>query len=150
MTPEDSLRGVKRLGLDSAPIIYFVERNNTYHPRCVPFFTAIDNGTLQAATSALSLPETLMHPLRNGDTARETAFLDLLLLTQGIHTVPLSIYIAQRAARLRADYNLRTPDAVQVATAILEGCDAFLTNDTRLKRITEIRVIVIEELETCP
>lgn len=147
MTPEESLRGVRRLGLDSAPVIYFIERNATFHSRCVPFFTAIDSGTIRAATSALSLPEVLTHPLRDGDTVRETAFRDLLLLTQGISTVPLSVIIAERAARLRADYNLRTPDAIQVATAILEGCEAFLTNDERLKRITEIRMIVVGELE---
>jgi len=147
MTPEESLRGVQRLGLDTAPIIYFIERNVTFHPRCVPFFAAIDNGTIQAKTSTLSLPETLVHPLRDDDSARETAFRDLLLLTQGIATVPLSVPIAERAARLRADYNLRTPDAVQVATAIMEGCEAFLTNDDRLKRITEVRIILLSELE---
>lgn len=54
--------------------------------------------------------------------------------------------LAEQAADLRARYNLRTPDAVQIATAIDTGCDAFLTNDIALKRVTEICVIVLSEL----
>jgi hypothetical protein len=45
-------------------------------------------------------------------------------------------YVAERAAELRARYNLRTPDALQVATALVRRCEAFLTNDARLKRVT--------------
>jgi predicted nucleic acid-binding protein len=147
MKIDDALQGISRLGLDSAPIIYFVEGNPDFHALCVPFFAAIDRGVLEACTSTITLPETLVHPLRNGDAPRAAAFRNLLLATQGITTVPLSVTIAERTARLRADFNLRTPDAVQIATALLSGCQAFLTNDERLKRVTEIQVLVIGELE---
>jgi predicted nucleic acid-binding protein len=46
---------------------------------------------------------------------------------------------------LRARYNLRTPDALQVATALVRRCEAFLTNDARLKRVTEIRVLTLDD-----
>jgi predicted nucleic acid-binding protein len=45
---------------------------------------------------------------------------------------------------------LRTPDAILIATAIMAGCDAFLTNDKRLKQVTEIKVLVLEDLELDP
>ena len=146
MKSDDALNGVTRLGLDTAPIVYFVEGNPDFHARCVPFFAAIDSGSIQAFTSTITLPETLVHPLRNGDVSRATAFRNLLLATQGITTVPLSVVVAERTARLRADYNLRTPDAAQIATALLTGCDAFLTNDERLKRVNGIRVIIVGEI----
>ena len=47
------------------------------------------------------------------------------------------------AADLRARFNLRTPDAIQVATAIIAGAQAFITNDARLKSVTEIPVLLI-------
>jgi predicted nucleic acid-binding protein len=47
---------------------------------------------------------------------------------------------------LRAHYNLRTPDALQVATALEFGCQAFLTNDEQLQRVTDLRVLVLKEL----
>jgi predicted nucleic acid-binding protein len=61
--------------------------------------------------------------------------------------IPISQLIARRAADLRARYNLRTPDALQLASTIQQRCDAFLTNDAGLKRVQEIRVLLIEELE---
>lgn len=42
---------------------------------------------------------------------------------------------------------LRTPDALQIAAALVAGCEAFLTNDAGLKRVTELRVLVLDELE---
>jgi predicted nucleic acid-binding protein len=39
------------------------------------------------------------------------------------------------------------PDALQISVALSAGCDAFLTNDVKLKRLTELRVLAIDELE---
>lgn len=48
---------------------------------------------------------------------------------------------------MRAKYNIHTPDALQVATAIERQADYFLTNDLRLKAVTEIKGITIAELQ---
>ena len=61
--------------------------------------------------------------------------------------LPVTSRIAESAADLRARYNLRTPDALHVAAGIDARCDAFLTNDTGIKRVTEIAVLVLDELE---
>ena len=65
----------------------------------------------------------------------------------GFDLIPIDEQIARRAAHLRAQYNLKTPDALHVATALETGCQAFLTNDMGLKRVSEIRVLVLDELE---
>jgi len=49
-------------------------------------------------------------------------------------------------AELRARHNLRTPDALQIAAALVTGCQAFLTNDGSLKRVTDLSVLVLDEL----
>jgi predicted nucleic acid-binding protein len=64
--------------------------------------------------------------------------------------VPIDIEVAELAADLRARYNLRTPNALQVAAAIVRRCEVFLTNDARLKRVAEIRVLTLEELRETP
>lgn len=55
--------------------------------------------------------------------------------------------IATKAAEIQARYNLKLPDAFQIATAQNAGCDGFLTNDADLKRVTELQIIVLKELE---
>lgn len=37
-------------------------------------------------------------------------------------------------------------DSIQIATALLSGCDEFITNDKKLKRLDELSIILIEEV----
>ena len=53
--------------------------------------------------------------------------------------------IARKASELRAKYNLRTPDAIQLATCMIGKADAFLTNDARLKVVKDVPIIVIND-----
>jgi predicted nucleic acid-binding protein len=54
--------------------------------------------------------------------------------------------IAQEAARLRAQYRLKTPDAIHIATASVHKVDALLTNEPAWKRVKEVPIVVLEEL----
>ncbi|MEP7336274.1 MAG: PIN domain-containing protein [Acidobacteriota bacterium] len=72
---------------------------------------------------------------------------ELLLRGLNFTTLAVSAAIAERAAELRARYRLRTPDALQIATALEADCEAFLSNDTGLRRVTELRVLLLDDLE---
>jgi predicted nucleic acid-binding protein len=52
----------------------------------------------------------------------------------------------ERAAFLRARYNLKTPDAIQVATALVSGSRAFLTNDENITAIEGIDILLLDRL----
>jgi predicted nucleic acid-binding protein len=54
---------------------------------------------------------------------------------------------ATAAAEMRAQHNLTLTDAFQASIAIKSNCDAFLTNDSVLKRITSTNVILLDDLE---
>lgn len=77
----------------------------------------------------------------------ERAYRTLLQHTVPVTLVPVSAAIAEYGAEMRSEYNLRTPDALHVASAVDTGCDAFLTNDLTLRRVTRLRVLVLDELE---
>jgi predicted nucleic acid-binding protein len=47
---------------------------------------------------------------------------------------------------LRARYPVRTPDALQIAAALSNGCQAFLTNDKRLKPVSELKILVLDDI----
>lgn len=141
----DALRGVQRLFLDTAPVIYHVEGVAAYQPLTDIIFQEICNGAFEAVTSSVTLAECLVHPYRRGDMVLAQQFRDVI--TAGVHTHYVGVdAVAERAAELRARYNLSLTDAFQIAAALTAGCEAFLTNDIALKRVTELRVLVLDEL----
>ena len=141
-----ALRGSK-VGVDTAPLIYFIEENPAYLREIGPFFEAVDRGEFSVVTSVVTLLEVLVHPFRRGDTQLAQQYRDILLNTDGLTTVSVSQIIAEEAARLRAVHNIRTPDAIQMATALGEGASFFLTNDVRLPSLPGLKVLALDELQ---
>lgn len=145
---EEILSNVSQVFLDTAPVIYFVERHPEYSARVQPIFDAIDDGSLSAVTSPITLAECLVVPIRSDQESVQQDFTDLIVSGTGVTFAIIDDAVAQQAANLRARYNLSLIDAFQAATALAAGCDAFLTNDSDLVRVTELHVIVVDELET--
>ncbi|MDQ3812993.1 MAG: type II toxin-antitoxin system VapC family toxin [Armatimonadota bacterium] len=142
-----ALAGVRWLFLDTAPVIYHVEGNAVYQPATDEIFQTISDGRCEAITSSITLTECLVHPYRRADAALAQRFEDVIIAGANTRYVGVDA-VATPAAQLRARYNLTLGDSLQIAAALAAGCDAFLTNDKRLKRITELTVLVLEELET--
>ncbi len=101
---------------------------------------------ITAVVSPITLSECLVGAMRLGLVDLERAFVNVLL-SNDVVFVDINAVIAQAAARIRSLYNLQLPDALQVAIALTSNCDAFLTNDETLKRVTELRILVVGELE---
>ncbi len=142
-----ALTSITRLGLDTSPFIYFVERHATYLNLVKEIIHRIDNHSLQGYSSVVTLTEVLTQPKRLQQVTIEKSYRDLLLNSRNFHLIPIDHVIAEQAADLRARYNLRTPDAMQIAAALAMRCQAFLTNDKRLKSVTELQILVLDELE---
>ena len=86
-------------------------------------------------TSTLTFLEVLVQPYRMGDDEKRAALSALLASFPGVTWTALDLPVADRAAALRARYRLRTPDAIQLATALQARADVFLTNDRDLRRV---------------
>ena len=97
-------------------------------------------------TSFVTLIEVLVHPLRESRPELAEEYRDILLRSPALTAIPLDEGIAEAAAELRARHNLRTPDAIQIATAIRSGASWFLTNDAGLANLSEISVLVLKQL----
>jgi len=59
---------------------------------------------------------------------------------------PVTRDVTLQAATLRAKYKLRTPDALILATGIVQGASLMLTNDIQWKQVSEISVICLSDL----
>lgn len=134
------------VGLDTGPLIYFIEQNPAYLEVVHAFFQAMSQGEFQVITSTLTLTEVLIHPLRAGNVELAGQYRDILFEQENLTTVAVSPAIAELAAQLRAKHNLRTPDAIQIATAIQGDATFFLTNDTRLPAIPNLELLMLDEL----
>ena len=134
------------VGLDTAPLIYYIEEHPQYLTVVDPFFDAMDRREFTVVTSTVTLLEVLVHPLRSNEAALIAEYRDILLNTPNLNTFEVTSAIAEEAARLRADHHLRTPDAIQLATAISGGASFFLTNDSRLPEISSLKILVLDSL----
>ena len=119
----DDLKGAV-VGLDTAPLIYYIEVN----PACIaildPFFDALDAAELTVVTSFITLLEVLVQPLQRGDVNLADRYRNVLLRSAGLASLPMTQDVVEEAARLRAVHNMRTADAIQMATAIKAGAPA--------------------------
>jgi len=133
------------VAIDTAPFIYLIEEHPRFLDVVRPVFEAIARGELQAVASELTLLEVLVVPYRVGDAALATRYEDLLSGSRGLTLVGLDRDLLREAARLRATMGLKTPDAIQAATALRVGCSALLTNDRDFGRLPGVRVVQIGE-----
>lgn len=132
------------VGLDTAPLIYFIEQNEVYLELVRGFFSAMNHGDFQVVTSTLTLTEVLVHPLRFGNVELAQEYRDIILDQENLITLPVCTEIAEIAAQLRATQSLRTPDAIQIATALRGGATFFLTNDLHLAAVPDLEVLVLD------
>lgn len=127
--------------LDTTAFIYFIEAHPRFAPVLLPVFQEADRGRREIVTSALTLLEVLVVPYRAGNRALAERYEHLLSRARGLKLAPISMDILRGAAQIRAGTTARTPDAIQLATAIGHGCTSFVTNDRRLPAIQGIRVL---------
>ncbi len=141
----NAIRG-ERVYLDTNVFIYAIEGYPEFVDELNEFFDSIDAGNLRAFTSELTLAEVLVRPLMDGNLEIQTAYQQALESSEGLEVVPVSREVLIEAARLRAVANFRLPDAIHGATAILTGCETFLTNDRRLAVLPGVEVVLLSEV----
>ncbi|MCY4538144.1 MAG: type II toxin-antitoxin system VapC family toxin [Chloroflexi bacterium] len=142
-----ALRNTKRIYIDSAPLIYFVERHRDYFTKMSRIIALIESAPLQAFTSVITITEIIVQPLKVGNTDLAQEYHDVLVSSNQFTLLSVTEDIAITAGAIRARYSLRTPDALHVATAIATGCDTILTNDAAMKRVTDLNVVYMDDLE---
>ncbi len=145
----EAIANFKSVGLDSNIFIYFYQEHPQFLPIVRPIFERLDNDlTFHGVTSIVTLIEVNTLPLRSKRQDLVKTYTDALLNSPSVSAYPLNARIAKRAAELRAKFNLRTPDAIQIATAIIAKADAFITNDERLKKVNDITVLIVADYES--
>lgn len=63
----------------------------------------------------------------------------------GLTVASADTVVMERMSDLRVHYGIPTPDAIHLGTALAHGAGAFVTNDARLQRVTEMDVLLLSE-----
>jgi predicted nucleic acid-binding protein len=140
-----ALRAHRRVALDSCIFIYQIEANPKYIDLTDLIFLWLSDPKSRAVTPTITMTEILVSPYRNRDEKLLDNLYGLLSTYPDLEWVPVGLEIADIAARMRADYNLRTPDAIQAATAVHAGATALMTNDPIFKRVPDLSALILDD-----
>jgi predicted nucleic acid-binding protein len=136
----------RRIALDTSVFIYQLEGNTRYLPLTVPIFSWLEQPQSQAVTSTITMVELLVQAYREAGEPRARMFYALVSTYPNLSWIAPDLEIAGRAARLRARHRLRTPDALQAATAEYSEAGGLVTNDTVFARVAAFETLVLDLL----
>jgi predicted nucleic acid-binding protein len=140
-----ALRSYQVLGFDTMIFIYHFEDHPLFAPLTEPLFEAIDRGDLSAEISVLLAGEVLTGAKKAADTEILLRYRHIFSEFPNLALHDADMRVMERMSDLRAAYGLKIPDAIHMATASLNGAQAFVTNDAGLKRVNELDVLVLED-----
>lgn len=132
--------------VDTAPLIYFFEDNKRYAEKVAGIFAVALKKRVQIVTSMITYVELLTMPQKAGNKLLAAKYRDYLTNSEEVSIYPMSITVADKTVELRAQYNLKTPDAIQLATSIICGADHVLTNDKKWKVVEECNIVLLDQL----
>ena len=132
--------------IDTSPFIYLVENNPVFVDRIRSFFIDALNDDHGLITSVITIMEFNVMPQRKGRHELIHQFEEFLHM-MNISVEEIDQKVAETAYKLRAKYDfLKGMDALQISVAIEKECDQFLTNDKRLTKISEVKILLVEDL----
>ena len=87
----------------------------------------------------------MVHPFKTNNEKLAERYREILLNSENLTTFEILHEVSEISSKLRAEYSIKTPDAIQIAVGILYGADKFLTNDPNLKKVIDIKVLVLDD-----
>lgn len=129
--------------LDASAIIYLLEGDATTRAKVRDTLATLRPSTGEVpllAASALSRLECRVRPLREDNHGLLERY-DAFFADPGLAMIALDDTVLDRAAELRAQCRLRTPDAMQAASLLVTDADgAFVTGDTDFTVVPGLQV----------
>lgn len=139
--------------LDVNVFIYLLEGYPEFSKVLSDLMVYIDQGSVHAVTSELSLAEILVKPIKDRHLALQSLYENTIQTTSNLTVYPVSRDILIEAAKFRAKFinrenSIRLPDAIHLATAHLYQCKYFITNDAGLKNSPiDLQVLLLSEIK---
>ena len=139
------LRRHHRVGFDTSIFIYHFEGATPLAGLASTALQALVSGHIEGITSVLTLMELCTRPLKLGRPDLANTYEVTIHNWPNLVTVGIDRILARGGAELRARHGLQSVDAAQIAAGLMSRATAFLTNDRRLRRITELQILLLDD-----
>lgn len=134
------------IAIDTNIFLYFFNQNPEFGDKTIPIFELLIEGKIgTAVTSIITLGKVLASNKFDAEALKDIEFhikkipnLDLIDVTEDIIKI---------AAGIKRSYKFKLPDCIQLATAVFSKSRVFITNDSRLKRFKEVKVLLLQEIK---
>lgn len=136
---------LSRIFLDACIIIYWVESAEPFFSKLLKQLNDIAEQHPEHVlmVSRLSLLECLVKPMRDKDKKTVEKYREFFESTE-LKIIEIDSRVIDIATKLRADYGLRTPGAIQAASCLSSGKQhIFLSNDKRFTSVTQLNVVTL-------
>ena len=130
------------LGIDTGFLVAYAND----HPRALSIWQELIDGLHTLVLSTLTIHEILIYLYRRGDGDKGEEWISLMVETDSIEVVPVTLEIAARSARHRHGMGLPTVDSIILATFLEWGCDRMLSTDDDFRIVDEQSVLPVEFL----
>jgi predicted nucleic acid-binding protein len=140
------LRRHGEVALDTSVFVYQLEAHAKYVRLTREIFAWLEAPGHRGVTSTITMTELLVKPYRDRDERGANDCFALFSRYPNLEWVAPNLEISDEAARIRAQCGLKTPDAIEAATAIYCGISGFLTNDLAYQRVSKLDTLVLDEL----
>jgi predicted nucleic acid-binding protein len=138
-----------RIFWDTNLFIYLIEDSDDRGEKVYALRRRMIERGDQLLTSAMTVAEVLVQPLRVGDTELARTYSDLLS-DRAADVITFDAEAAGVYAIIRARTNVRPPDAIQLSCAVKGNADMFVTNDSRLQKLHVPEIPFIVSLDRVP
>ncbi len=136
----------KVVGVDTMLFIYLFENNKKYFLIVKELFYLLEKEKITVVTSIISPIEIISTPSIEEYPEKQRLYLSFFKKMKNLRIKEIDWELVEKVGYFRRKYNLRTPDAIQLTTAIESQAKIFMTNDIKFKKVTEIPVLILDEV----
>ena len=116
-----------------------VKNKDDEHEYCEKIINFIEDKHIDGVLSTIVLIEVLVGFYQNSENEEADRFSSSAVLNFDV--IPVNFEIAQKTAQLRAQHNIRLPDAIISASTIISKAEFFITNDKSLLKKLDLKKI---------
>jgi len=138
------LRGCRHVVLDTMFFIYLFEDTPGYADVCARVIQELEAGTFSGVITPVTAAEVLVKPIRANRLDLADRYRGILRSFPNTVCATISVETGSLAGALRAKHGLPLPDMLQAAVAMQFPAPALITNDKDLRRLTEVKVLLMD------